>query len=123
MTAIRLTFSVENGDPKLTGTQRVAMRFPPSRRLGLTASEAGIWLEVHDKNGNRLFARILDSTILSPMIEVRTGVGDPGLTMVKSRAKQLLHVIVPDDPVAKTFHILRRSKKGENAKNILSGNL
>ncbi len=123
MTAIRLTFSVQNGAPKLTGTQRVAMRIPPSRRLDLTDSEVGTWLEVHDKNNNRLFARILDSTILSPMVEVRTGVGDPGLTMVKSRAKQLLHVIVPDDPAAKSFHILRRDKKGRNAKNILSCNL
>ncbi len=123
MTAIRLTFSVEDGEPVFTGSRQVTMRVRRARHASEIAREVGSWLETRDKEGTPLYATVLDSMVLSPMIEVRTGVGDPGLTAVKSSAKQMMHVIVPDQPKAASFHILLRDKKDANPKEILKGTL
>lgn len=123
MSAIRLTFSVVSGKPEFTGAKRITMRVPPARNVERIDTEAGTWLEILDKSGNRLFASIVDPAVLSPMVEVRTGVGEPGLTMVKSKARQLLHVVVPDDKSAIGFRLMQRDKKSAKSKSILSGDL
>lgn len=54
MTAIRLTFSVTDGKPRLLQKQRVTMRVPPARHLSAIGREAGNWLETRDQNRVRL---------------------------------------------------------------------
>lgn len=123
MTAIRLTFSVNGGKPELEDHKRVKMRAPMARHTKMIDSEIGTWLETQDKDGKRRFACIVDSAVLSPMVEVRTGLGAPDVAMVKSRAKQLLHVVVPDEEGVTGFQLMRRDKKNGKAKSILSGKI
>ncbi len=122
MEAIRLTFSVVEGKPELDRSDKVTMRVRRQRHAQAIARESGVWLETRDKDGTALYATVLDSMILSPMIEIRTGVGDPGLTAVKSAARQMMHVVVPDQREAASFHILRREKRDAKPEEILMGN-
>lgn len=123
MTAIRLTFSVVDGKPEFISAKSVNMRVPPARNLDQIDSAAGTWIEILSKDKQRVHAAVVDADILSPMIEVRTGVGDPGLTMVKSKATQVLHVVIPANRNAAGFRLMRRDKPGARTKTILSGDI
>lgn len=123
MTAIRLTFSVENGVPKLIKQSRVTMRVPKARHLNMMDRDIGTWFETRDKDGERLYARILNEQVLSPMIEVRTGVAEPGLIQMEAPQERLMHIVVPASDDAKSFHIMRRDTLGGKAKELLSGDL
>ncbi|PHR56249.1 MAG: hypothetical protein COA47_13250 [Robiginitomaculum sp.] len=70
-----------------------------------------------------VYASIIDAAVLSPMIEVRTGLGVRGLTMVNSSAPKALSIVVPGGPDVASFHLLRRDKRGGAAKELLSGDL
>lgn len=123
MSAIRLTIAVQDGKPDLKSVERITMRARRQRHTEAIAREVGTWLETRDRKGTVLYASILDSMVFSPMIEVRTGVGDPGLTAVKSRVAQMLHVVVPDFPGTATVHILRRDKRDAKPSEILKADL
>ncbi|MEM1396036.1 MAG: hypothetical protein AAGH38_01125 [Pseudomonadota bacterium] len=123
MTAIRLTFSVENGKPKLVNQQRVTMRVPRTRHINRIDLEAGTWIETRDKDGDRLYARIVVDQALSTSIEVRTGVSAPGLQLADGTMARPLHIVLPVSDATRSFHMMRRETRGGRAKQMLKGEI
>ena len=119
MSAIRLTFVVQEGVPELARTKIVEMRVPPARHINLIDTEPGIWIETRNTKKDRLYARALDNFVFSSSVEVRTGVGEPDLTPVKSRASQMLHVVLPHDPCSQEFPHFAPRKEGRQSEGHL----
>jgi len=117
MTAIRLTFDIADGKPIFKSSMRVNMRIPPQQKISNLGSGSGLWLELRDPKGNILYRRIIDANTFEPDAEIRTGASDRPLVRRKvPRATGVMfHAVIPDDPQAKSFHILeRRSGKTDS---------
>ena len=113
--AIRLTFCLDEGKPKLMLSQVVDMRVACARQAEFIERKVGTWIETRNAEGHRLFARRVDSSAFRPLMEVRSGVGSP--------AKRLLHVIIPRDPEVASFHLLHREDVGGDPTELLDGRL
>lgn len=117
MPAIRLTFDIADGKPIFKSSMRVNMRIPPEQKISNMGIGSGIWLELRDPKGNCLYRRVIDANTFQADTEIRTGTSDRPLVRrkVPRAAGAMFHAVIPDDPKAKSFHILeRRSGKSDS---------
>jgi hypothetical protein len=109
MTAIRLTFDVVGGKPTYRSATHVNMRTPRSQVIGNVDKASGVWIELRDGDGTALYRQVVDVATFRADTEIPTGTSDRPLRRVPSlTARSVYAAVIPDDPRAKSFHILER---------------
>lgn len=110
MTAIRLTFDVVGGKPTFRSATRLNMRPPRAQVIGDVEQRSGVWLELRDGDGQPLYRQVLNVATFRADTEIRTGTSQSPLARVPSKkARTVFAAVVPDDPRAKSFHIIESS--------------
>lgn len=117
MTAIRLTFDVVGGKPTYRSAMHLNMRAPRSQVIGNVEKGSGVWIELRDGDGTALYRHVVDVATFRADTEISTGTSDRSLRRVPSQtARSVYAAVIPDDPRARSFHILERAAGSKSKK-------
>lgn len=109
-TAVRLTFTNDEGELELVDARRARMRVPAGERIDENDKRIGNWVEVRDAEGEVLYRR-RTRPVAAETVEVPRAGGR--FERVPSRAPQVVSALVPDVEGARRVLLRERRPAGE----------
>jgi len=118
---LRLTFSYDGADIRLTGRRSVEM-IPPAPTVPLPATgQSGFWYVVRDDKNEAFYYRVIGNP-MPPGYEVFSPEGQSITNVDRQRAQGTFEILVPDTPEADNVSLFsshplaggERSLKGES---------
>jgi hypothetical protein len=121
MSAYRIVYEVAEGTVRIVSATPVQTRVPPTAPHQVLDTGTGSWVEVRDREENRIWGRVLDENFLAGEARLQVGDGIGSMTRVPLR-KLSERVLVPAVDGG-SVHFLHRDEAGVEPKYLASREL